>query len=273
MIELLTRDYKRAEKFFSHKKQHIPALSVIHGVYPGRVFVNRFNKPTMAVVWAVGRWMYLEGGAADEKDAEGLNRFIQETVIPACKQRQESWFEIYASDAGHWDELLLKPATGYIASKHDESVYTLKQNFFDQLKDRQPAVLPEGIEVRMREYPVLAESARGLSYVQDEFYTKTCLGAEVRRGNEVVSVCRNNGFMHDGQFFVDIDTFSEEHRGKGYATLAAIRLIDAMLDQGLTPLWETTHQNTASHNLALKLGFEVKESYPVYAFEIGPVWG
>lgn len=131
--------------------------------------------------------------------------------------------------------------------------------------------LNKGIEMRMREYPVLAESAQGLSYVRDEFYTKTCIGAEVRRGNEVVSVCRNNGFMHDGQFFIDVDTFSEEYRGKGYATLAAIRLIDAMLDRGLTPLWETTHHNTASHQLALKLGFEVKESYPVYAFEIGAV--
>lgn len=207
----------------------------------------------------------------DDKDREGLYRFIRETVFPDCKQRRVPWFEIYTSDTGYWDELLLKPATGYIASKHNESVYTLNLNVYYSLKNSQQTALPEGIEMRMREYPVLAESAKGLPYVKDGFYTKTCPGVEITRAGEVVSICRNNGFMHDGQFFIDVDTFSEEYRGKGYATLAAMRLMDAMLDRGLTPLWETTHQNTASHHLALKLGFEVKESYPVYAFEIGAV--
>lgn len=69
-------------------------------------------------------------------------------------------------------------------------------------------------------------------------------------------------------YFIDVDTFDEGHRKKGYATIAAVELIQKFLSDGMFPLWETTHQNTPSHKLALKLGFEVSENYPVYAFQL-----
>ncbi len=68
MIELDLKDYYLVESSFTEKKQYIPALSVIHWNFPGRVFVNQVHEPNIAIVWATGRWMYLEGNTKSEKD-------------------------------------------------------------------------------------------------------------------------------------------------------------------------------------------------------------
>lgn len=263
MIELNFKEYHLAEPFFK-KKQYIPALSVIHGNYPGRVFVND-REPDLVIVWAIGRWMYLEGNINSEKEKTELNSFIYDVVIPECKQSNVNWFEIYASDIKCWDELFLDGLHLVKADKHYESVYTLNLDKFKRVKETfSPPI--ENIEVNLLEFEILPEEYRNLKYIDERFLTKSYPGIEIRKGHELITICRNNGFVYNNEYFIDVDTFVHEQRGKGYATLAAIKLIDHLLHNSMFPLWETTHQNTPSHKLATKLGFEVKEDYPVYAF-------
>lgn len=264
MIELNVNDYYRVEPFFIGRKQYIPAMSVIHGNFPGRVFVDQLDEPKLVCVWATSRWMYMEGRVTNEKDKEKINQFILDIVVPDCKQRNANWFEIYSSDEGDWDELFLHGINSITAEKHYESVYILN---CDKFKSKLYASRdPLDTIINLNEYAILPKEYHDLPYIEEVYKSKTCLGVELQAGNEVVSICRNNGFVLKGEYFIDIDTFDEEQRYKGYATTAAIRLIDHLLKKGMSPLWETTHQNTPSHKLALKLGFEVDESYPVYAF-------
>lgn len=116
------------------------------------------------------------------------------------------------------------------------------------------------------EFPVLAQPERNVSAREDRFVGLTATGAVVKVRDKVVSICKNNGFSVNNRYFIDVDTHAESERGKGYATLAAASLISHYLDQGMLPLWETTHENMASHKLALRLGFDPVESYPVFAF-------
>lgn len=81
-------------------------------------------------------------------------------------------------------------------------------------------------------------------------------------------MCRDNGLRVDREYFVDVDTFDPSERQKGYATLAAETLIRHTLENGYSPLWETTEANLASRGLADKLGFDPHEMYPVYAFTL-----
>ncbi|MFD1906953.1 GNAT family N-acetyltransferase [Paenibacillus rhizoplanae] len=46
----------------------------------------------------------------------------------------------------------------------------------------------------------------------------------------------------NNRYFIDVDTYAESERGKGYATLAAVSLISHYLVQEMLPLWETTHE-------------------------------
>jgi len=266
MIELKLKDYYLVESFFTVKKQYIPALSVIHGNFPGRVFVNQVHEPNFAIVWATSRWMYLEGNINSEKDKLDLRNFIHDVVVPDCKQRNASWFEIYTADIREWDSLFLNEIDNLKAEKHYESVYTLNLEKYTNKKATNK--LSDHIITNLKEFEILPKEYCDLPYVDQKFKTKTCTGVELKNEKVLITVCRNNGFVFRNEYFIDVDTFVEEERGKGCATIAAIRLIDHLLNNRMVPLWETTHQNIPSHKLALKLGFEVKDNYPVYAFKL-----
>ncbi|OAB38353.1 GNAT family N-acetyltransferase [Paenibacillus glacialis] len=265
MLELHFDKFTIVEPFFSNKKNYIPALSVIHGNYPGRVFVDNEQKPNIAIVWAIGRWMYLEGSLTSEKNKLDVSSFLQNIVIPDCRERKTNWFEIYTSDDEQWDALFLEETQYLKVNKHYESVYTLNLNKFNQVK-KSIASVEDEIEINIMNFDILPESLHHCSYISDEFKTKKSLGVEIKKENQVITICKNNGFIFRNEYFIDVDTFVKKERGKGHATIAAIQLIDLLLESKMYPLWETMHENIPSHKLALRLGFEVNENYPVYAF-------
>jgi RimJ/RimL family protein N-acetyltransferase len=269
MIELKTEEYSAIFHFFNEKKQHIPALSVLLGNYPGRVFADDTIAPTLAVVWTTARWMYAAGDISGDIHQMKLISFLQTVVVPDCKQRQESWFEIYTDDGEAWTNLFLQGYAGLSIQRHMESVYELRRERFIRLEAGAAAEFsPDDVTVAYEEFPVLEEQENIVHEIYNRFGGLHTVGAVVSKGDQIMSLCKNNGFIVNNSYFIDVDTYAEAERGKGYATLAARSLIRYYLERGCEPLWETTHENTASHRLALKLGFEPVESYPVFAFDI-----
>ncbi|MEK3877586.1 GNAT family N-acetyltransferase [Paenibacillus sp. FSL M7-0420] len=267
LIELTPDVYPAVYDFYKVKLHRLPALSVLLEHYPGRVFADHLEAPTLAVVWATGRWMYAAGDISTEINRLKMMGFLQTVVVPDCRQRQEKGFEIYAEDSDSWTELLTLEIDGLSVDRHMESVYEFNIERFIQLTNRCAAIPLEGdLSVAYEDIPVLTQPEHNRSARQDRFIGLTATGAVVKVRDEVVSICKNNGFSVNNRYFIDVDTHAESERGKGYATLAAASLISHYLDQGMLPLWETTHENTASHKLALRLGFEPVESYPVFAF-------
>jgi len=267
-IELSSSDFMKIVFLFAEKKQYVPALSVIHGTYPGRVYVNHVHAPSVAVVWAIGRWMYAEGSLSNETEKEHFNQFIHDVVIPDCWDRDVDWFEIYTADAACWDDLFLSGFDNTMkVEKHYESIYTLNvEKFRDMNTSRLSS--SEDITVDFTEFEILPKHYHDLPYVDSSFKEITSPGVALRIDNQILSICRNNGFVYGNEYCVDVDTFDAGLRKQGYATLAASQLIEYMLSDNMFPLWETTYQNIPSHKLALKLGFEAQESYPVYAFHL-----
>lgn len=267
LIELKPEEYPAVNDFYNVKKQHIPALSVLLGNYPGRVFADHTGAPTLAVVWATGRWMYAAGDISTEMNRMKLESFLQTVVVPDCRHRQESWFEIYADDDEAWTAVFMRGLAGLRVDRHLESVYEFSRERFYQRNNRVAAdSLPAEVTVVYEEFPLLGSEVHGASARDERFEGRTATGAVLKVRDQVVSICKNNGFTVNNRYFIDVDTYAEAERGKGYATLAAASLINHYLAQGMIPLWETTHENIASHKLALKLGFEPVESYPVFAF-------
>ncbi|MFD2413847.1 GNAT family N-acetyltransferase [Paenibacillus rhizoplanae] len=267
LLELQPENFAAVYDFYAGTKHHLPALSVLLENYPGRVFADHTEAPTLAVVWATGRWMYAAGDISAEINRLKLMGFLQTVVVPDCLQRQEKGFEIYTEDSDSWTELLTLEIAGLSVDRHMESVYEFNSERFVQLKNRRAAIPLEGeLSVACEEFPVLALPEHNRSARDDRFVGLTTTGAVVKVRDKVVSICKNNGFSVNNRYFIDVDTYAESERGKGYATLAAVSLISHYLVQEMLPLWETTHENVASHKLALRLGFEPVESYPVFAF-------
>ncbi|MEI3603549.1 GNAT family N-acetyltransferase [Oceanobacillus sp. SE10311] len=243
----------------------MPAFAVIHGSYPGRVFVDHENSPKVAIVWAIGRWMYLEGNIATNQEKSELKRFFREIVMPDCKKRSRNWFEIYTNDSKQLEEYSLKEIDFLKVDKHYESVYTLNVEKFLQVAKRSKR---NEEKVEFRNFDIIPESLEETSYVKNSTLSKKTVGVVIKRGNTILSIDKNNGFTFGKEYFIDIDTFKEEERKKGYATLAAIKIISYFLEKNMFPLWETTESNIPSQKLALKLGFEPMERYLVFEFRL-----
>lgn len=74
-------------------------------------------------------------------------------------------------------------------------------------------------------------------------------------------------FLMEGKLEIGIET-SGKYRGKGYAALVCSALIDYCLAKGLEPVWSCRLENTASYNLAQKLGFVPTKELPYYQLPV-----
>ena len=66
---------------------------------------------------------------------------------------------------------------------------------------------------------------------------------------------------------VDIVT-APEHRGHGYAQMVGERFIDECRDRDLEPTWDCFLANEPSMRLAKHLGFEQRQAYDMYSFNL-----
>lgn len=50
-------------------------------------------------------------------------------------------------------------------------------------------------------------------------------GMTIKKKGNVISKCLNNGFIYNNNYLIDLDTFDNEQRNKGYGTLISYKLI------------------------------------------------
>lgn len=264
LVELEEKEFKQVEHFFSEHIQYIPARAVLRGDFPGRVFVDQCMQPQVVIVWVLGRWCYLEGKQVGVEQLKGIIAGLWQEMSRENLQLQ--WLEIYTKEEGQWEKEFFAPDFPFSVSKHYESTYTLNEQTFSSLPPLPPLLPPFSCE--QQDFPILPIEYSQNPGVKEEWRRKSRPGVVLKKGDRTIALCKNNGFELENSFFIDVDTFDEQERGKGFATRVSRALIEYSLAQGHTPLWETTHQNLLSHKLALKLGFERVCTYPVYFFKL-----
>ena len=265
IYELAADEFLLVERLFQGPLQYIPALSVVYQQYPGRVFVDDRENSRVAIVWALGRWAYIEGEGFSERFTELLGDFIRRVVIPDSQLLNMDWFELYVPDSGDWETAVAHHLSGFDSSMHFESVFAWDEAAYEGF--RSDYTFPPDASTAKADLPILSEKVRSSRSISDELKLKTAIGFRVFSDGVPVAQCRSNGFSLGSRFMIDVVTFDTIRRGKGYATAAAVALLDYCRKNGLIPLWETTEDNAASRRLAEKLGFVEVESYPVFAIE------
>ena len=265
LYELDSGDFSKVAHLFLGHKEYVPVFAVIDGNFPGRIFVDEKDSPNTALVWATSRWAYLDGDPSISSFNQSLPGLVQNIVIPCSRQMNMNWFELYTRDSPEWTATIEKSLGQYKLQKHYEMVYAFDQQKYHSLA--KSFGLPKGSWIQIKELPILLPAARDVMFVSHRFKTKTSFGFELVKDGKIVSVCKSNGLISGKEFMIDVETFEEGDRCKGYATAVGIALIDFCLEEGYSPLWETTLDNISSRKLASKLGFVEKESYPVYSIE------
>jgi RimJ/RimL family protein N-acetyltransferase len=263
--ELEPSDFSKVAYLFRERKEYQPVFAIIDGEFPGRIFADQKENPSVALVWAISRWAYIDGNPSATSFIEAFPALIRNVIIPCSLQMKMNWFELYTSDSPKWAATIEKSLGEYKPSKHYETVFTFDKQRY--LTSKRPFTLPEGSWIGKKEFPILPPVARDASFVEEKFKTKTSFGFALVKEGKNVSVCRSNGFVFGREFMIDVYTTDKNERGKGHATAVGSVLIDFCLENGYIPLWETTQYNIPSQKLAHRLGFVESESYPVYAIE------
>lgn len=265
LVEMGVKDFGKVRHLFKGHKQYIPSLAVIENHFPGRVFVDSIKNPGIAIVWALGRWAYIEGNHRYHKLAPSLPDLISHTIIPDSLSMSVNWFELYAWNSQEWTERLDECLHVFNYNVHYESVYILDVSAYIRFRSRYS--YPNDVVVELDDIPILPEHISDTRFISNKFRRCTAIGCKAKVNDRAVALCRSNGFALGDEFMIDVATFDRNLRGKGYATAAAAGLLDYCIERRLAPLWETTQDNVASRRLAQKLGFVEDETYPVYAIE------
>jgi hypothetical protein len=265
IYELDSRDFSKVTPLFQGHKQYIPVFAIIDGNFPGRIFVDNKDSPETALAWAITRWAYIEGNPLNSSFNHSFAKLIRDVIIQDSQKINMSWLEIYTPHSSDWTKMMETSLYEYKPEKHYEMVFTFDEQKYLSL--RKPSFIPDGLEVEKMEFPIIPESIQDSPLIKEDFKTKTSFGFRLKKDNQVISICRSNGFISGNEFMIDIETFEKKERCKGYATRVGKALIDYCIEKGYIPLWETTQDNIPSQKVAEKLGFVENESYPVYAIE------
>jgi RimJ/RimL family protein N-acetyltransferase len=132
--------------------------------------------------------------------------------------------------------------------------------------------LPAGHELRYRDAALFQRSLDRDSSLAalgsvEQVLAKS-LGFFLMRGDEILCEAAT-GPAALGRIEVGVTTH-EAHRGRGYATIACARLIQACEEQGYETWWDCAKQNVASTALARKLGYQNEREYRVLAWPKRP---
>ncbi|CAM3983662.1 GNAT family N-acetyltransferase [Mesobacillus zeae] len=260
-VELKYDEFSIVETLFNKNRYQIPALAVLNRNFPGKVFVDNKEKPEIALVWAISRWSYISFKKLLPKHKSFMESVFNSKILPILLSTGEKHFEIYTDHNIEWDRMLNESFSEYKLDKHYENTFVLNQEKFKTLSSN--IEIQKDIEICENAYPIIPKDYR--RFVESNQYEKKTFGIAIKKNGEIVSQCVNNGFVYKNNYFIDLDTFTNEERNKGYGTLVSYSLISNLLRKGLLPLWETTNNNLPSQRVAAKLGFEKTEEYPVYS--------
>jgi len=248
------------------------ALAIVEGNNPGWVFVDDLNSPSAALVWAQGvEGFYLVGDAKGKIFLEELGVYTEQVLKPRLTDLGIAWVEIGGDK--NWNPVIEKVYKKRILESSQQWVYTLPSTTHELLL--QPKLVGNckvKIIDRRLFVELSTESKEFLLLRIREFwgdleaFLNNGLGYVLVDGDEIVSLCLS-GFVAGNTHAIDIET-KESHRRKGYAELVSHAFVADCIKRRFQPHWDCMAENTASVQLAEKLGFRKNHVYTLYSFSL-----
>lgn len=243
------------------------ARAVVEELVAGRLWVDRQVSPRAAHVLHPYGMSLIWG----EELASALEPLLQHLRAGGYRTGEE-WLQVDPRwDRLGWDELLgAIPADAPGADDASKVQRHWRVNFrFDAVafsRRHQRPVLPLGWQVRpisRREFDLPGVGVTPHAFWPDasRFLTQG-LGWCAERDGEVGAIAFS-AFHFDGQVEIGLETMTA-HRGKGLGLAVAVAMIGTILEAGLEPVWACRKENTASLELARKLGFAAQKLFPYY---------
>ncbi len=262
MIELHPSEFAGVAPLLEGIQQKALPSAICQGYSPGRIFVDRRDRPQLILVWSALGYYFIAGSPV-LAHAVKASRVLREIFVPASQAGGESSFILVPAQAG-WKEHLpaLLPGQEVIEIYRRPFQFNLAQ--FQALPAWQ-ARIPPGCQLRIMDAALTEKLGAPPGWFSSEAFLANGLGIALFAGDEIASLCVSV-FASRERMEMDIHT-EEKHQRKGFAALAASAFIEECLRRGKQPNWECFWENKASTALAEKLGFQAEADYPVYYWE------
>jgi GNAT superfamily N-acetyltransferase len=268
------QQYKKVRHLFHLLEDKQPmCLSVLEGIYPGRVFVDDMEHPDVALLTtfieneAHGVWAFLAGNPGNAGFNQNLNRAITDRqIIP-----REAPMVLFTCDSQSWDNHVPTVATAGRLIRVPRYHFICREFKFPWKES-----LPEGYTVKR-----LSNDLRQISDLdipEDVCNTLDKWAGIANKnfqdfgfvildniGKIPVIVCwATIDFIANG--FGDLGFFTQSnYRRRGFGTIVAAASLEYGFTNGLTRVnWTCDADNQGSLRIAQKLGLVRIEDYMMY---------
>ena len=261
--------YKVLESLKKVKINNLFARSVVEKHLSGKVFVDDVNMPSTFYIVHPYNMSLLFGNPDNDK----FNRQFRQYALNKDKLRNNhEWMQVFPDS---WDDKLKDLFGSELVKFSDDS-----NNENDKVElhgranfkfncDTYFAFKQNNLKINhkiVRTDKAIFKEMKG-SVVPMFFWNNADNFCDRGVGfslfyNDKLASTAYSAYIHDNYLEIGIETI-EEYRGKGLAQYACAALIDYCLQNNFEPVWSCRFENTASYNLAQKLGFEPvsKRSY------------
>jgi RimJ/RimL family protein N-acetyltransferase len=223
-----------AKTFTSH---NAVIEAIINETEPGSIFVDDTKKPSTFFIHQKDGFFFLHG-----KYSESFFSLISDYLF---KELKLSCIEIILSDS------LLEKSIPIIFDNRKHKIFHRKIFSLNRAKYESdfPAIRTDS----------LPDIVLQIENKQDR------LSLRLLKDNNVVASCRT--IIGEKEAEISIET-EEEYRRKGYATFAAKKIVDLILERNLAPVWSCWEFNEPSIKLAEKICFQPANEIQVYLWDI-----
>jgi GNAT superfamily N-acetyltransferase len=271
MVELTKNAIEKIQALHQTVDIHFPLIeAVIQKKQRGWVFVDNPDNPTSVMVVTNFGFMQTFGAQQSERfNADTADFFTR-------RDPQKPSYLLWYSPPPHWQNIMDKSPDQVRRRER------MRFNFNKQRADYlgRPLECPSGFELSLLDDGLIEKTdgfklnigSRYWASVDD--FLNNGFGVCVIKDGEIASLCYSACIVN-GLAEIDVVT-QAEYRGQGLAVAATRFFIRECMGRGMEPTWDCFVNNTASMNLAEKLGFVQASGYLFYSFNIpilftGPV--
>lgn len=252
---------------------NIEYYNVLAAIFEGnnraKIFVDDIETPKTALVWAINCMFYFIGDSENPNFNKYLIDTLNEVITPESLEMGADAFVCTLLHEEGWKERVEM----YFADRKIEIGYRQEFSFDKELYyKRHHKEIPSYGCIKKIDLELIMSDHKGLLrddicefwYSVQDFIVKG-VGFCLLVDDQVVSSCFSCYSSMKG-LDININTYDDINRNKGYAELTAVAFIDYCIDNNLLFYWETYDNNAESIALAEKLGFEKSRKYLCYEF-------
>ncbi len=262
MRELKEHDFSRVLSLYSKADIDFPLIrAVIENKQTGRIWVDRNDEPSNAIVCTKFGFTYLFGGGNNEKFDSEIEKLVFEDSSFRIK------YLLWYSPSKAWQKKMdLMPDD--IAKKRKRIQLKFNREKFNRFVS-QKSVLPKGVFLRRLNVRLIEKTSAFNLDLENRFWNsandlvRNGFGFCVLQNDEIASLCYS-ACVVNGISEIDVATL-HKYRRLGLATIAASAFIKYSIENDIIPNWDSFDYNEASLKLARRLGFEERVKYPFYS--------